>query len=661
MTLSKDIRKTFLDYFKKNGHTHVDSYPLVPKNDPSLMFTNSGMVQFKNYFTQEEKPNFSRATTAQKCVRAGGKHNDLDNVGYTARHHTFFEMMGNFSFGDYFKEDACKFAWDLLTSEYGLDPAKLYLTVFHDDEEAFKIWKKITNFSDDKIIKISTNDNFWSMGDTGPCGPCSEIFYDHGPDFEGGLPGTPEEDGDRFIEIWNLVFMQFEDTKNNGRIALPKPCIDTGMGLERMAAILQGKNSNFDIDLFQNLINKSKSLTRNNTDSNSHKVIADHIRSSSFIIADGVMPSNEGRGYVLRRILRRAMRHIHKLGSDDIILDKIVPTLVDDMGADYPELIRAQKLIESTLESEEKRFKLTLDKGMKILSDELKNLAEKDILDGKVAFTLYDTYGFPLDLTKDILREKNITVDEESFNDCMKLQKEKSKASWSGSGEQAHDNIWFEISELHGETEFVGHNKTQAITTVIDIVQDGKRVSEVSDGEAIVVLHKTPFYAESGGQIGDIGSLNDNKVLDTKKYLDKVFGHHINVLSPIKVGDNLEAKIDDSRRAKIKANHSATHLLHYALRDVLGEHVTQKGSIVRPDKLRFDFSHNNPLRSDEIKKVERIVNEKIIENSQVNTKLSTPKQAVEDGAMALFGEKYGDEVRVVKHGAIHRVMWWNTR
>ncbi len=645
------IRSTFLEYFEKNNHKVVPSSPLVPHNDPTLMFTTAGMVQFKNYFTGLETPPYTMATSSQKCVRAGGKHNDLENVGYTARHHTFFEMLGNFSFGDYFKERAIELAWNLLVKEFGIDKAKLYITVYHNDDEAFSIWKKLTRFGDDKILRIATDDNFWAMGDTGPCGPCSEIFYDHGDKYEGGLPGTANADGDRYIEIWNLVFMQYEDQLDRKRLSLPKPSIDTGMGLERLAALLQGKNNNFDTDIFQALIEASKRLSGNYEDSNSHKVIADHIRSACFLIADGVMPSNEGRGYVLRRIMRRTMRHVHNLGTKDIILHKMVPTLVTEMGDAYNELRRAEALIISILELEETRFRETLGKGMKILDEETAKLVKGNSLPGNIAFKLYDTYGFPLDLTCDILRTKDISVDIKGFDDEMLEQKKRARAAWVGSGEQATDAIWFMLADELKATDFLGYVCIESEAKVIAIIQDNKILDNVISGNAIVILNQTPFYAESGGQVGDIGVIDANEVIGTKKYAGKLYGHHVMVNSPIEVGQSVKAKIDSSRRQKINANHSATHLLHQALRAVLGEHVTQKGSLVAPDRLRFDFSYPKAVTSEEIGLVERMVNQAIINNFDSVTKLMSSDEAIKRGAMALFGEKYGDEVRVVSLGS----------
>jgi alanyl-tRNA synthetase len=646
----KQIRSTFLDFFGKNQHTVVQSSPLIPHNDPTLMFTNAGMVQFKNYFTGLEKPNFTRAASSQKCVRAGGKHNDLENVGYTARHHTFFEMLGNFSFGDYFKEEAIELAWKCLTQEFALPKDKLYITVYHTDDEAYNIWRKLTGFGADKILKIPTNDNFWAMGDVGPCGPCSEIFFDHGDKIWGGLPGTPEGDGDRYIEIWNLVFMQYEDQVGGGRINLPKPSIDTGMGLERISAVLQGKHNNYEIDLFMNLIEMSQSLSKNKNNLTSHRVIADHIRSSSFLIADGVMPSNEGRGYVLRRIMRRAMRHVNILGVKEPMLYKLVPTLISEMADAFPELRRAEAVIASTLQLEEERFLSTLDKGIKLLEETAKDLAQGQVFDGKAAFKLYDTYGFPIDLTNDILRARGITVDQNMFDSQMEEQKRRARAAWSGSGEKATDELWYNIHEKCGATEFTGYTSSETEAQVQAIIIDGKEVNQVQSGEAFVVLNQTPFYGESGGQIGDTGTIAGNEVIDTLKYPSGIFAHKVMVQSAIKVGDTVRAKIDIDRRNKIRANHSATHLLHKALRSILGEHVTQKGSLVAQDRFRFDYSHNKPLTQEEVMNIELFVGAMIIANSPANTALMAPDEAVKKGAMALFGEKYGDEVRVVSMG-----------
>lgn len=650
MFTANQIRAKFLDYFKNNGHNIVSSSPLVPHNDPSLMFVNSGMVQFKNIFTGDETLPFSRAASAQKCVRAGGKHNDLENVGFTARHHTFFEMLGNFSFGDYFKEDAIKFAWDCLTKEFELDKNKLYITAFHTDEESIKIWKKISGFADDRIIRISSNDNFWSMGDTGPCGPCSEIFYDHGDKIWGGLPGTKDEDGDRYIEIWNLVFMQYEQMLDGTRKNLPKQSIDTGMGLERIASILQNVHNNYDIDLFKNIINSASEIIRVKPEGDkltSYRVIADHLRSSSFLIADGVMPSNEGRGYVLRRIMRRAMRHVHHLGYKEPLMHQMLMPLINEMGQAYPELIRAQNLIADVLLQEEIRFKQTLDKGLKLLDEELVDLKQGDSLKGEVAFKLYDTYGFPLDLTQDILKSKEIGVDIKAFNEHMLEQKTRARAAWAGSGEQATSEVWFDLYQKHGATDFLGYQNTEAQAIILDIING-------SQGEQIIVTNQTPFYGESGGQMGDIGIISDSKnnvfkVTDTKKLLGKIHGHYVQN-SSLKIGDEVTLKIDIEYRNNLRIHHSATHLLHLALRQVLGEHLTQKGSLVAFDRLRFDFSHNKALTIEEIAKVEKLVNDSIRRNNQTNTQLMSTEQAISSGAMALFGEKYDDEVRVVSLG-----------
>lgn len=649
MQVSK-IRSTFLDFFKQFNHKIVSSSPLIPHNDPTLMFTNSGMVQFKNYFTGVETPQFTKAASAQKCVRAGGKHNDLENVGLTARHHTFFEMLGNFSFGDYFKEKAIYYAWKFLTETLDIEKQKLYITIYHDDEEAYQLWRKIASLSDDRIIRIATNDNFWMMGDIGPCGPCSEIFYDHGPKYQGGLPGTPEENGDRYIEIWNLVFMQYEQLADASRIMLPKPSIDTGSGLERLAAVLQGTNHNYETDLFQQIIQASKQISGNADHLTSHRVIADHIRSSSFLIADGVMPSNEGRGYVLRRIMRRAMRHIHILGCKEIMLHKLVPCLVDQMGAAYPELQRAQPVIESTLALEESRFRETLERGMKLLKTITDGMQAGDTLDGSTVFKLYDTYGFPLDLTRDVMRAQQMLVDESGFEECMKAQKVRAKAAWAGSGEKATDELWYDLHDKLGATEFLGYTLNVAQAEVKAIIVDGKSVDSALNGEAIIILNQTPFYAESGGQVGDIGWISEHQVLDVKKYLGTIFGHVVKLNKEIQVGDIVEARIDVDNRNKIRANHSATHLLHKALRDHLGSHVTQKGSIVTADKLRFDFSHAKALTSTEIEAIEQMVNVMVISNAKVDTEILTPEAAIAKGAMALFGEKYGNEVRTVSIG-----------
>jgi alanyl-tRNA synthetase len=655
-----EIRRTFLEYFRKNGHEVVDSSPLVPRNDPTLMFTNAGMVQFKNVFTGLETRNYSRAATSQKCVRAGGKHNDLENVGYTARHHTFFEMLGNFSFGDYFKEHAIELAWGLLTKDYGLPKDRLLVTVFHTDDEAASLWKRIAGLPDDRIIRIPTSDNFWAMGDTGPCGPCSEIFFDHGEGIPGGPPGSPDQDGDRFIEIWNLVFMQFEQVTKEERVALPKPSIDTGMGLERLATVLQHKHNNYDIDLFRALIEAVAHETGVDPDgpqSASHKVIADHLRATSFLIADGVLPSNEGRGYVLRRIMRRAMRHAHILGAQDPVVYKLVPTLVHEMGDAYPELGRAQPLITETLKLEETRFKKTLGTGLKLLEDETKGLSAGGTLKGEVAFKLYDTFGFPLDLTQDVLRARNIAVDTEGFEKSMEEQRAKARAAWAGSGETADQAIWFDVRQKAGATEFLGYDTERAEGQIKAILLDGKEVSALKANQTgWIVTNQTPFYAESGGQQGDQGQLvsgaNVGDVLDVQKMVGDLHVHHTKVAKgELKVGDDLVMTVDPIRRAQLRAHHSATHLLHEALRRHLGEHVTQKGSLVAPDRLRFDISHTKAISAEELKRIEDEVNDRIRHNSAVLTRLMTPEEAIAAGAMALFGEKYGEEVRVLSMGS----------
>jgi len=654
-----DIRRTFLEYFRKNGHEIVDSSPLVPRNDPTLMFTNAGMVQFKNVFTGLETRSYSRAATSQKCVRAGGKHNDLENVGYTARHHTFFEMLGNFSFGDYFKERAIELAWNLLTKDYGLPRDKLLVTVFHTDDEAAGFWKKIAGLPDDRIIRIPTSDNFWAMGETGPCGPCTEIFYDHGAGIPGGPPGSPDQDGDRFIEIWNLVFMQFEQVTREERVALPKPSIDTGMGLERLAAVLQHKHNNYDIDLFRALIEAVAHETGVDPDgaqSASHKVIADHLRATSFLIADGVLPSNEGRGYVLRRIMRRAMRHAHILGAADPMVYKLVPTLVHEMGDAYPELVRAQPLITETLKLEETRFKKTLGTGLKLLEDETKGLSAGGTLKGEVAFKLYDTFGFPLDLTQDVLRARDIKVDTAGFEKSMDEQRAKARAAWAGSGETADQAIWFDVRQKAGATEFLDYDTERAEGQIKAIVLDGKEVASLKAGQTgWVITNQTPFYAESGGQQGDTGRLvgagGEAAVGDVQKMVGDLHAHHTKVeKGELKVGDDLVMTIDPVRRAQLRAHHSATHLLHEALRRLLGSHVTQKGSLVAPDRLRFDISHAKPVSAEELRRIEDEVNERIRHNSAVETRLMTPDEAIAAGAMALFGEKYGEEVRVLSMG-----------
>jgi alanyl-tRNA synthetase len=654
-----EIRSTFLDYFRNNGHEVVSSSPLVPRNDPTLMFTNAGMVQFKNVFTGLEKRPYSTATTAQKCVRAGGKHNDLDNVGYTARHHTFFEMLGNFSFGDYFKENAIELAWNLITKEFGIDAKRLLVTVYHTDDEAFGLWKKIAGLTDDRIIRIPTSDNFWAMGDTGPCGPCSEIFYDHGDHIWGGPPGSPEEDGDRFIEIWNLVFMQYEQVTKEERVDLPRPSIDTGMGLERVAALLQGKHDNYDIDLFRALISASEEATGIKAEGErraSHRVIADHLRSSAFLIADGVLPSNEGRGYVLRRIMRRAMRHAELLGARDPLLWKLLPTLVQQMGRAYPELVRAESLISETLRLEENRFRKTLERGLSLLSDATTTLGKGDMLDGETAFKLYDTYGFPLDLTQDALRAREIGVDISGFTDAMQRQKAEARSHWAGSGDKATETIWFELKEKFGATEFLGYDTETAEGVVQAIVREGKAVASAAAGEQVqLVVNQTPFYGESGGQMGDTGVISTDhaklEVTDTQRKGEGVFVHSAVVIEgTLKEGDAVQLVVDHQRRSRLRSNHSATHLLHEALREVLGTHVAQKGSLVAPERLRFDVSHPKPMSAEELQVVEDMANAIILQNAPVTTRLMSVDDAIAEGAMALFGEKYGDEVRVVSMG-----------
>jgi alanyl-tRNA synthetase len=654
-----EIRSKFLDFFAANGHEIVPSSPLVPRNDPTLMFTNAGMVQFKNVFTGVEKRPYQRATTSQKCVRAGGKHNDLDNVGYTARHLTFFEMLGNFSFGDYFKERAIELAWNLITKEYGLKKDKLLVTIYHDDDEAAGHWKKIAGFSDDRIIRIATSDNFWAMGDTGPCGPCSEIFIDRGEHIWGGPPGSPEEDGDRFLEFWNLVFMQFEQVTKDERVALPRPSIDTGLGLERMACILQGVDSVFETDLFRNLIDATSSALGHGPDEQSaasFRVIADHLRSSAFLVADGVLPSNEGRGYVLRRIMRRAMRHAQLLGAKEPLMHRLVWALVREMGQAYPDLVRAEKLIEETLRLEETRFRKTLERGLSILDEKSAGLKKGDMFDGDTAFTLYDTYGFPLDLTQDALKSRGISVDQASFTDAMERQREKARASWSGSGDAASETIWFPLREKLGATEFLGYDTESAEGVVTALVKDGKDADSLKAGETgSIVLNQTPFYAESGGQVGDTGLLTGEgvkfRVTDTQKKAGDLFVHVGTVeQGTLKVGTPLQLEVDHARRSSIRAHHSATHVLHEALRQVLGDHIAQRGSLVAPDRLRFDFVHPKPITPEEIARVEDIANEVVLENDEVTTRLMAVDDAREAGARALFGEKYGDEVRVVSMG-----------
>ena len=663
-----EIRRAFLDYFAANGHEIVPSSPLVPRNDPTLMFTNAGMVQFKNVFTGLEKRPYSRATTAQKCVRAGGKHNDLDNVGYTARHHTFFEMLGNFSFGDYFKDRAIELAWNLITKEFEIPSERLTITVYAEDDQAFGLWKKIAGLPESRIIRIPTSDNFWAMGDTGPCGPCSEIFYDHGDHIPGGPPGSPDADGDRFIEIWNLVFMQYEQQPGGARVELPKPSIDTGMGLERIAAVLQGTHDNYAIDLFGALIQAVTDRTGVDADGPhkaSHRVIADHLRATSFLIADGVLPSNEGRGYVLRRIMRRAMRHAELLGAKDPLMYKLVPTLVREMGQAYPELIRAEALITETLRLEETRFRKTLERGLAILDEETANLERGDSLKGEVAFTLYDTFGFPLDLTQDALRPRGIAVDLAAFNAGMERQREMARASWAGSGEAATETVWFALREKAGATEFLGYETETAEGVVAALVRDGREVPALGKGETgAVVLNQTPFYGESGGQVGDTGLMTADgvrfRVTDTQKHGGDLFVHSgVVEEGALKPGLALALEVDGRRRGAIRANHSATHLLHEALRQVLGDHVAQKGSLVAPDRLRFDFSHPKPITPEEIERVEDIANDIVLQNAPVTTRLMAVDDAIASGARALFGEKYGDEVRVVAMGEGGNALGWS--
>ena len=652
-----EIRNTFLKYFEKNDHKIVESSNLVPNNDPTLMFANSGMVQFKNVFTGLEKRDYKRATTSQKCVRAGGKHNDLENVGYTPRHHTFFEMLGNFSFGDYFKERAIELAWNLITKDFGLDKNRLYFTVFNEDEEAFKLWKKISGLNENRIIKISTSDNFWSMGETGPCGPCSEIFYDHGDHLKGGLPGSKDQDGDRYIEIWNLVFMQYEQVSKDKRIDLPKPSVDTGMGLERMAALLQGTHDNYKTDHFLKLINSISETVKvkpNENNLSSFRVIADHLRASSFLLAEGVLPSNEGRGYVLRRIMRRGMRHSHLLGSKEPIFYNIFKTLLDEMSKNYPELKRAESLIKETLKMEEEKFLVLLERGMKILDDEISKIDK--VLPGEVAFKLYDTYGFPLDLTEDILKNKSLKVDNKKFDEMMKKSRELAKKNWKGSGDSSVSEIWFNLKEKIGPTEFLGYETNQAEGSVTAIIKDDKEIQQLKEGEeGQIILNQTPFYGESGGQVGDKGTItsgeNEFEVTDVQKKIGNLFVHFGKVSKgTIKLKDNVELKINTERRQNIRAYHSATHLLHESLRRTLGTHVMQKGSLVAPDRLRFDFSHMKPITDEEMKKIDENVNKFVNSKTEVVTRLMTPEEGIEQGAMALFGEKYGDEVRVVFMG-----------
>ncbi len=653
-----EIRKKFLDYFSKNGHEKVDSSNIVPNNDPTLMFTNSGMVQFKNVFTGIEKMPFTKATTSQKCIRAGGKHNDLENVGYTPRHHTFFEMLGNFSFGNYFKEKAIYYAWELLTKDFGIPKHRLSATVYSEDEEAFKLWKKVAGLPESKIIKIPTADNFWSMGEIGPCGPCSEIFFDHGDKLKGGPPGSPDQDGDRFIEIWNLVFMQFEQVSKDKRINLPKPSVDTGMGLERITAVLQGTHDNYDIDHFKKLISASSEITNtkiNNDTIASHRVIADHLRASSFLIAEGVLPSNEGRGYVLRRIMRRGMRHAHTLRSNKPIFFKLFNVLLNEMSKSYPELNTGKDLIIETLKNEEEKFSTLLDRGMKILDQNLEKV-KNNILPGEIAFKLYDTYGFPLDLTADILKNKNIKIDSSAFDQAMQKSKELARASWKGSGDKSVEEKWFKVREQLNPTEFLGYEFDKAEGEILKISKENKFVENAKEGDEVeVILNQTPFYGESGGQVGDKGLISNSKckinIKDTQKKMGDLFVHYgVVEKGSFKVGDSVNLEINIQKRNNSRANHSATHLLHESLRRTLGKHVTQKGSLVSPDRLRFDFSHNKPIEKAEMTKINKIVNEMVDGASNVQTRIMTPKEAVNLGALALFGEKYGDEVRVVFMG-----------
>lgn len=656
MTITvNQIRKTFLNYFEKNGHKIIPSSSLVPDNDPTLMFTNSGMVQFKNIFTGAETAPYKRATTSQKSVRAGGKHNDLDSVGYDVRHHTFFEMLGNFSFGDYFKEEAINYAWELVTKEFGLPKDRLAVTVFHTDEVSRNIWKKVSGLPEDRIIGIATKDNFWQMGDTGPCGYCSEIFYDHGPEVWGGLPGTPEEDGDRWIEIWNLVFDEFEDLPDGSRIPLKQKCIDTGMGLERISAILQGVHSNYDIDLFRNLtadIAKIAGTDPKGPLESSHNVIADHLRSMSFLIADGVLPSNEGRGYVLRRIMRRAMRHAYLLGVKEPMIYKLLPSLQREMGEAYPELYRAQNLISDTIKTEETRFLRTLDKGLRLLDDETKNLKEGDELSGATAFKLYDTYGFPLDLTQDALKAKNINVDTRGFDEAMEKQRAEARRNWAGSGDAGTDKIWFELQDKLGSTEFLGYNTLRADAEITALVQNGREISEISAGEFYLLANQTPFYGEMGGQVGDIGTIVGDgfeiEVTDTKKKLDGLWVHVCKMLNgSVRKGTFASFRVNEENRHAIEANHTVTHLLHHALQEKFGASVTQKGSMVAADKMRFDIAYPKQISEPEIRDLENAVNRLIRANLPVHTNIMNQEDAINAGAMALFGEKYGDEVRVV--------------
>ena len=660
MTSTNDIRRSFLEFFERNGHARVASAPLVPHNDPTLMFVNAGMVPFKNVFTGLETRPYATAASSQKCVRAGGKHNDLDNVGYTARHHTFFEMMGNFSFGDYFKDRAIELAWTLVTKEWGLSPDRLTVTVYHTDDEAFELWKRIAGLPDERVIRIPTKDNFWAMGDDGPCGPCSEIFFDHGDHIPGGPPGSPDQEGDRFVEIWNLVFMQFEQAAGEIVAELPKKSIDTGLGLERMAAVLQGTPDNYDTDTFKALIHASEELTRTKAQGEqqaSHRVIADHLRASGFLVADGVLPANEGRGYVLRRIMRRAMRHAHILGARDPLMHRLVPALVSEMGAAYPELVRAQPLIEATLAQEEVRFRQTLANGLRLLDEATADMGDGGTLPGETAFKLYDTFGFPYDLTEDALRMRGLQVDRAGFDAAMGEQKRQARAAWKGSGDKASDELWFDLAEEHGATEFTGYSGDEGEGVVLAIVQGGLQVESAREGDEVqLLLNQTPFYGESGGQVGDAGKMTSLKgfvgeVTDTSKPLGRLHALHTKVVKgEVSVGESLHQIVDSERRDATRANHSATHLLHAALRNRLGEHVTQKGSLVAPDRLRFDFSHPKALSAVDIAAIEADVNAEIRANEPVATRLMTPDEAVASGALALFGEKYGDEVRVLSMG-----------
>ncbi len=663
MSSVNEIRRTFVDYFARHSHEVVPSGPLVPHNDPTLMFTNAGMVQFKNAFTGVEHLPYSRAVTSQKCVRAGGKHNDLDNVGMTARHLTFFEMLGNFSFGDYFKERAIELAWTLITKDFSIPRDRLLVTVFSEDDEAFDLWKRIAGLPEERIIRISTSDNFWSMGDTGPCGPCSEIFYDYGEKYWGGPPGSPEEDGDRFIEIWNLVFMQYEQQGDGNRIDLPRPSIDTGMGLERISALLQGTNNVFETDMFKSLVEASAKVTGSSVGGDnlvSQRVIADHLRTMAFLIGEGVLPSNEGRGYVLRRIMRRAMRHATLLGADEPVIHRAVPALVQEMGQAYPELVRGQDMIGETIRLEEERFLKTLSRGLQILQEKTLDLKAGDVLDGASAFQLYDTYGFPLDLTQDALRPREIGVDQAGFDAAMAAQKAAARASWSGTGEAAEDRIWFEIAEMAGASEFLGYDKEHAQGEIVALVHEGEQVQVLGAGQTgFVVCNQTPFYAESGGQVGDTGEISGDgvraSVLDVQKHAGDIIVHRVRIEEgKLAVGAGVELRVDGANRSAIRANHSATHLLHEALREVLGSHVVQKGSLVNAERLRFDFSHNKPLSGEEVGEIEALANEIILQNAPVETRLMGVDEAREAGAMALFGEKYGDEVRVVSMGVARR-------